>query len=62
MIPLPFPRTPAINTRHGMVANPFALTNLNIADFEARRIMATKNQKSHGFLRKISISFCQLWT
>jgi hypothetical protein len=35
MIPRPFPRIPAINRRHGMVANPFALTNLNIADFAA---------------------------
>jgi len=35
MIPRPFPRMPAINTRHGMVANPFALTNLTIADFAA---------------------------
>jgi hypothetical protein len=62
MIPRPFPRIPAINTRHGMVANPFGLTNLNIVDFAARRIMTTKNQKPHQFLRKISISFYQVWT
>jgi uncharacterized protein (TIGR02246 family) len=52
-----FARTPAINTRQGLVPNPFALTNLNIADFAARRIMTTQNQKPHQSCAKSAPHF-----
>jgi hypothetical protein len=42
-----FARTAAINTRHGVVPNSFALTNLNIADLQRGGLMTTKNQKPH---------------